>query len=564
MSAKQRSILALWAALLVAILCMVFLSVNSALSLLLLTAGWLTILLLWISFRRQAPAQCMPWLQDLPAPEYRQPVVIVCGDFPQAWPQDSPVLLQPQGCWIRSPEDQDLQQTGLQLLAARPQWGNQLAVMVYICPQQHSEVTVFNHWLLRLRWHISQLRQRSGYPLPLVLTTLVGSQMIRDSLWQVAAQREAGRIGDPSFLPPTDLQDHQDIAPQVLLLSLRRWSEAEVCQRLSEENSDLPPVYPAVTLWGLSPLLAGSLASGLWSHWLTGRTALSGVSGWQPAGTDSTVLSLLPNLILPLLPRGQGITPVGRTYRYGLAVLTLAIITALLSSGWNNRQFLIRLNSDLNRYQQLPTEDDTAKRREVDVLRQDIAQLDRYRRNGVPLRLGFGLYRGESLRMTLLDAVSRYRPPPPPAVAPPPETPPEIIRLDSLSLFDSGQAALKTDSIPILVKALTGINAKPGWLILISGHTDNTGGPQRNQLLSLQRAEAVRNWMRDIGQVPASCFAVQGYGESRPLQPNTTPQGRARNRRVEISLVPQANACQRSDRTPASSKDNDASQHNGE
>jgi outer membrane protein OmpA-like peptidoglycan-associated protein len=58
--------------------------------------------------------------------------------------------------------------------------------------------------------------------------------------------------------------------------------------------------------------------------------------------------------------------------------------------------------------------------------------------------------------------------------------------------------------------------------------------------LSLKRAEAVRDWMRDTGDVPESCFAVQGYGESRPVATNDTPEGRALNRRVEISLVPQA------------------------
>ena len=64
-----------------------------------------------------------------------------------------------------------------------------------------------------------------------------------------------------------------------------------------------------------------------------------------------------------------------------------------------------------------------------------------------------------------------------------------------------------------------------------------------SDLLSLKRAEAVRDWMRDTGDVPESCFAVQGYGASRPVASNETPEGRAQNRRVEISLVPQKDAC---------------------
>jgi outer membrane protein OmpA-like peptidoglycan-associated protein len=67
------------------------------------------------------------------------------------------------------------------------------------------------------------------------------------------------------------------------------------------------------------------------------------------------------------------------------------------------------------------------------------------------------------------------------------------------------------------------------------GHTDNTGNPQLNQTLSLKRAEAVRDWMRDTGDVPESCFAVQGYGESRPSQP-TTPRRAVRSTAVSKSV----------------------------
>lgn len=103
---------------------------------------------------------------------------------------------------------------------------------------------------------------------------------------------------------------------------------------------------------------------------------------------------------------------------------------------------------------------------------------------------------------------------------------------------------LKDGSTKVLVDALVNIRAKPGWLILVAGYTDATGDEKSNQQLSLRRAEAVRNWMLQTSDIPATCFAVQGLGESQPAATSDTPQGRAVNRRVEISLVPRSDACQ--------------------
>ncbi len=94
-----------------------------------------------------------------------------------------------------------------------------------------------------------------------------------------------------------------------------------------------------------------------------------------------------------------------------------------------------------------------------------------------------------------------------------------------MALFDTGKSTLKPGSTKLLVNSLLGIKAKPGWLIVVAGHTDSIGNDRSNQQLSLKRAEAVRDWMRDTGDVPESCFAVQGYGASRPVASNETPEG---------------------------------------
>jgi type VI secretion system protein VasL len=118
------------------------------------------------------------------------------------------------------------------------------------------------------------------------------------------------------------------------------------------------------------------------------------------------------------------------------------------------------------------------------------------------------------------------------------------IRLDSLSLFDAGSATLKPDSTKVLINALTGIKAQPGWLIVIAGHTDVTGAVEQNLALSHARASAVRDWMQRMGDIPDSCFAVQGFAANQPIASNETEAGRTANRRVDIQLVPQVGACE--------------------
>lgn len=570
MSPAQQRGIALWAALLSAVVCLGFLPVSRLVSVFVLLAMLGLIIAFWNIARPRAEHNGTLCLDDLPEATYRQPVVLVCGDLPLTWPQQSPVLTVTQGCWIRVEDDQVLEQVARQILWQRPDWGRQLSVMVSVCPQKHVDGEALTSRLLSLRWQISQLRIETGHSVPLVLNGQIGSAMTDDMLWQAAIPGEERRVWRESNAPCSIAAwVNNGGAPvmqqQVLMNSLMSWFHEHVQAVFIDENPDVPTIAPAAVLWGMGPILAGSLASSAWTAWLSRHTAMQQVAGWQPVGTDSTVISPLPDFVLPLLPEGRGLTPRARTWRCALWIFTLGAIAALLSSGWNNRQLLHRVSFDIVRYDGISMDDYGPKASAVAVLREDAALLDGYARNGVPIRLGLGLYQGERLRMPVLEAIRSYvPPPPPPKPQPKPKPIPKIVRLDSMSLFDSGKFVLRAGSTKMLVNSLVGVKAKPGWLIVVSGHTDNTGNPQLNQTLSLKRAEAVRNWMRDTGDVPESCFAVQGYGESRPVATNDTPEGRALNRRVEISLVPQANACQIPGKHPVPSQDDGASQLNGE
>ena len=570
MNPAQQCWLALWAALLSVMVCLGFLPVTPRVSVLILLAVPGLITAIGYLTSRRVEHEVALLLENLPDTTYRQPVVLVCGDLPQAWPEQSQVLTVTQGCWIRVEDPQNLEQVARQLLRQRPGWGCQLSVMVSVCPQMHADGEALLSCLLALRWQISQLRRATGQALPLILNGQAGGAMMNDMLWQAAMPGNGIGVWRASSAPSSIaawVATGGAIAmqQQVVMNSFISWFRHHVEAVFMDENRDIPAIAPTAVLWGMGPILAGSLVSSLWTAWLSRHTAMQHVAGWQPVGTHRTEMSLLPDFVLPLLPEGQGVTPRGRAWHCALGLFTLAAIAALFSSGWNNRQLLHRVSFDIARYDRISMDNYGPKADAVKVLRDDAAQLDGWARNGEPVRMRLGLYQGERLRMPVLDAIRSYVPPPvPPKPQPKPEPVAKIIRLDSMSLFDSGKSVLKTGSAKKLINSLVGIKAKPGWLIVVAGHTDNTGNPQRNQTLSLKRAEAVRGWMRDTGDVPESCFAVQGYGASRPVATNDTPEGRALNRRVEISLVPQVNACQLPGKTLASSQDDGASLHNGE
>ncbi|NVK19897.1 MAG: OmpA family protein [Methylocystaceae bacterium] len=115
------------------------------------------------------------------------------------------------------------------------------------------------------------------------------------------------------------------------------------------------------------------------------------------------------------------------------------------------------------------------------------------------------------------------------------------IRFPSEIAFGSGSANVGQDFGDLLDK-LTDVIKKANGDVLVAGHTDNiplgAGGPYRsNWELSAARATSVVHHFLNYSDIPADRLAVQGYGDSRPLVPNDSPENRARNRRVEITLV---------------------------
>ena len=99
--------------------------------------------------------------------------------------------------------------------------------------------------------------------------------------------------------------------------------------------------------------------------------------------------------------------------------------------------------------------------------------------------------------------------------------------------FDVDKATIRPETQPLLNDIAQVLKNLPIWRLRIVGHTDSTGDAAHNQLLSLQRANAVKSALVDRG-IQASRLETEGAGQNQPVASNNTPEGRALNRRVAL------------------------------
>lgn len=507
-------------------------------------------------YRQQRSVQLADEAGIFPPDSHTGPVVLVCGDVDDNMFAAGQTRGTAQGWYLRIAKLTGLTPYAERLLARTPTMAGQLTVMYRCLPDQHEDEALLRASLKALRLQMKQLRDLTGYSVPLVLNTEFSGPetpwiVVRGNTTLVCPEEESAVTLSEWLQPP------QTALIQPYLTQATSLLHAVMLDELGKADRLCPSLRPFAVTLRLGSVSTSTAA--LWPQLLFRQTRIA------PAGhvTACEPRWHFADAVLPLLAPYTTPLQGGKTGRRVVVILLLCALGAIALSVRHNHSLIRKVSADLQRWQAIPMNHYAPKEQALHALQQDALLLERWQRQGEPYRYGLGLYPGNRLWLAVQQAIDTYVPPPPPP-KPKPKPVPKIIRLDSMSLFDSGKALLKTGSTKMLVNSLVGIKARPGWLIVVAGHTDNTGNAQLNQTLSQKRAGAVRDWMRDTGDVPESCFAVQGYGASRPIATNDTPEGRALNRRVEISLVPQANACQIPGHTQASLQDDDASQHNGE
>ncbi|WP_433695078.1 OmpA family protein [Paraburkholderia phenoliruptrix] len=469
----------------------------------------------------------------------RMPVVLMTGDGLSAlFDRAGDVRHAHVGdgaIWLRVDRAQDLPRLAL----AVRQWRDGRApdgVVLSVVPAQHTGADILVQQLHLVRQAAADASRMLGRQLPgyvAVYQRLTAApQDLATPQWYgvsttsriVDAARFEAVIRAAENEAQHAARDRTAAARAAALASIIGWTQRVVIGALSDRH------HPAIpwSLFGAGWIDCGP-ASGPANPWA--RDVEMQTRVMRAPAPASALPWPLPQPLVQALPRRYWMSPRMAAFAHALALVASAAAVAFWASAKNNEALLARIGTDLGRYSMIPSAHDTAKRAALQTLVADRDQLDRYARAGIPLPLSFGMYRGAQLMPAVNEAIASYAPPPPP---------PAVVTLDSMSLFDSGHAQLKPGYTRAMVGALEMIKVHPDKRILVAGYTDNVGDPGSNLKLSTARAQAVRDWLIDASGIPATQFAIQGYGDTRPITSNETPDGRARNRRVEITLVPDA------------------------
>lgn len=160
----------------------------------------------------------------------------------------------------------------------------------------------------------------------------------------------------------------------------------------------------------------------------------------------------------------------------------------------------------------------------------DIAGLARYQGCPIPDTDGDGVNDEEDKCITEKGPASNFGCP---------LIPMEIVRRVRIAaeniFFETGKAKLLPRSFPKLNDVVIILKENPSFKVQVDGHTDFVGTEENNQTLSEQRAESVKAYLESQG-IPGDRLTAAGYGEIRPIADNNTTAGKAKNRRVEMTL----------------------------
>lgn len=507
-------------------------------------------------FRQQ---KTTPYLQNaltnqLPPNNYQGAVIIVCGQSKVLFHENQTYRETAKGWYIYASSPIDLINITQHIVDIAPLQLRRLSLLYALLPEQLLQQEEAAQETLNWRRAIHESNKKIGKTLPFWVTLYLNSPVnYLNSHFDDTTPWITYLNGQPELLVVSDNlathpistwlsqnreQTENQLTIALWLDQLLAWLKSEFIPLLTVAQSGAPSLIPAA--WAIQLTTVPTISDNSWAKFIHHKTTLSPSIIKTSNNNDELPL---PDIVIDKLTHDVNLLKIETTFGIVGMICGLFLIGALSGSYHHNKQLIYDNSNDINHFKSISDENLEPKKVAYQQLLSDATFLSHWQREGTPARYSLALYQGNNILPYLHALLSSWAPPLPPAPIIVQEVP-EMVTLDSLALFASGQYELKNEATKVLVDALINIKAKPGWLIVISGYTDNTGNPDLNQKLSLKRAEAVRDWMIKTSDIAPSCFAVQGYGQHQPVADNSTLDGRASNRRVEIRLIPQADACQ--------------------
>ncbi|ETS99792.1 OmpA family protein [Providencia alcalifaciens] len=505
--------------------------------------------------RRQVLSTEHEYTGAFPTDNYQGPVILVCGQSQALFLDDQLHRETNQGWYIRVSAPTELVKLIAALVEYAPSLSGHLSLLYVVLPEQLTQQETLTQALLNWRRAIGEGRQKIGAKLPFWVTVYLSKPHHADTAMHVddehtpwmtllshqtefqVEQEGAMSVPYSVWLPAHFGQSEQSLQFSLWLDTLQSWLNQVLVPQFTLPQAGAPKQIPSA--WAIQWINITSQPNNLWQQFIQEKTTLPLRSSVQ-----TTDLLPLPDVMLRRLHHDINLSRTEKSLGAIGVIFGVFFVGALVGSYHHNQQLIRHIGEDIARFSQLSEVPLAPKLTAYQQLQDDAAELARWEREGIPSAYSLALYQGNRILPYLHTLLGSWAPSQPEIPPEAPTAPPQIVTLDSLSLFDVGQYTLKTGATKVLVDALLNIKAKPGWLIMVSGYTDNTGNPEQNQKLSLKRAESVRDWMIQTSDISPTCFAVQGYGQNNPVADNNTADGRARNRRVEIRLIPQAEACQ--------------------
>ncbi|HFV6506482.1 TPA: OmpA family protein, partial [Escherichia coli] len=460
-------------------------------------------LVLWYQWRclpsrRGAPENagddCLP-------PEYFQGHVLLVAGNSDAWFESGQAYRETASGWyLRVDTPEQMRILAERLSYSRPALCGQVVVMLGLLPEQHTSDETFLPWLRNWQRAVMQCRQWLNTTPPVLVTLMVSEPSPQSTSlnkhsahWFTLTPDLPGmhiRLTEAGAIPAEEWLQACDAASRLRCVSELLWLNAMLSwyNRITDALTDIcrqEHFYFRPVAVGFCLTSVAARPGNLWQQQLTSLTALP-----PSAGVLSQALPL-PDILLSGIPRHRGLSHWHRLCRQTGAIVGVFLLLAMLASFMNNQRLVRSVGEHLTAWHQMRGYSSESKTTALQRLQADSQLLNDWQQHGVPQRYGLGLYQGMWLIPPVERAISEWVAPlPPRPVIQKVTQTPKTVRLNSLALFDAGKWTLKPGATKWLVNALVDIKAKAGWLIVVSGHTDNTGDPQRNQALSLKRAEA--------------------------------------------------------------------------